>query len=287
MKRKKIYILTSLIVIILFGWAFIDIEDQPEDFSEIVKISLRNVGNQLLLSDKDTTSLVLPIIELEKSKYELSFQNQLEITPDTLVTLIEKSFVKSKLPKDYRVEVMRCKDQEVAYSYEMNAMIENTIIACQGRTLPSSCYTIEVKFIQGSKTVFDKRGVLYISSFGLVALIGFFFFNRKQDLISENEDLVYDKIGSYRFFPDQNKLVKEAVEITLSKKECELLAIFVAAPNQIIKRDELTKRVWEDNGVFVGRSLDTYISKLRKKLKDDKTIKITNVHGVGYKLEIG
>jgi DNA-binding response OmpR family regulator len=80
--------------------------------------------------------------------------------------------------------------------------------------------------------------------------------------------------------------VKKAKEISLSKKECELLAIFIANPNQIIKRDELMKRVWEDHGVVVGRSLDTYISKLRKILKEDDTIKITNVHGVGYKLEV-
>jgi DNA-binding winged helix-turn-helix (wHTH) protein len=80
--------------------------------------------------------------------------------------------------------------------------------------------------------------------------------------------------------------VKSATEISLSKKECELLEIFVAHPNQIIKRDELTKKVWEDNGVFVGRSLDTYISKLRKILKDDDSIRITNVHGIGYKLEM-
>ena len=46
------------------------------------------------------------------------------------------------------------------------------------------------------------------------------------------------------------------------------------------------KKVWEDNGVFVGRSLDTYISKLRKILKDDDAIRITNIHGIGYKLEV-
>jgi hypothetical protein len=80
--------------------------------------------------------------------------------------------------------------------------------------------------------------------------------------------------------------VKKATEISLSKKECELLAIFVAHPNQIIKREDLMKQVWEDNGVFVGRSLDTYISKLRKKLQTDESIKLTNVHGVGYKLEV-
>ena len=65
-----------------------------------------------------------------------------------------------------------------------------------------------------------------------------------------------------------------------------MLAIFADSPNQIIKRDELSKKVWEDNGVFVGRSLDTYISKLRKKLKEDSSIKITNIHGIGYSLEI-
>ncbi|MGB1041616.1 MAG: helix-turn-helix domain-containing protein, partial [Flavobacteriales bacterium] len=62
--------------------------------------------------------------------------------------------------------------------------------------------------------------------------------------------------------------------------------IFAESPNQIVKREELTKRVWEDNGVFVGRSLDTYVSKLRKKLNSDESIKLTNVHGIGYKLEI-
>ena len=111
-------------------------------------------------------------------------------------------------------------------------------------------------------------------------------FKKTKDIRLKTENGVSEKIGSFYFYPEQNKLVKEEKEIALSKKECELLALFVAHPNQIIKRDELTKRVWEDNGVFVGRSLDTYISKLRKKLKSDTSIKLTNVHGVGYKLEI-
>ena len=48
----------------------------------------------------------------------------------------------------------------------------------------------------------------------------------------------------------------------------------------------MVKQVWEAHGVIVGRSLDTYISKIRKKLKDDDSIKIVNIHGVGYRLEI-
>ncbi len=102
------------------------------------------------------------------------------------------------------------------------------------------------------------------------------------DLIYENSIL----IGRFQFLPNENKLMLETKEISLSKKEVELLSLFVENPNKIIKREELSKKVWEDHGVFVGRSLDTYISKLRKKLNDDDTIKLTNVHGIGYVLEI-
>ena len=116
--------------------------------------------------------------------------------------------------------------------------------------------------------------------------MSFIYFKRKPVKAQGRSEVKYDTLGDFQFYPDQNKLVNGSNEISLSKKECELLAIFIANPNQIIKRDELTKRVWEDHGVIVGRSLDTYISKLRKKLKEDDSIKITNIHGVGYKLEV-
>lgn len=109
---------------------------------------------------------------------------------------------------------------------------------------------------------------------------------RKRRAPQKNELVNGKIIGSFEFYPEQNKLVKRPLEINLSKKECELLEIFISRPNQIIKREELTKKVWEDHGVFVGRSLDTYISKLRKKLQDDDSIQLINIHGIGYKLEV-
>lgn len=135
-------------------------------------------------------------------------------------------------------------------------------------------------------TNFIDSKLIYILILGFLILATYLFYKRKKKDNCNDINNNYKTIGSFQFYPEQNKLIKEAVEINLSKKECELLAIFIAKPNQIIKRDELTKRVWEDQGVFVGRSLDTYISKLRKKLKDDESIKLTNVHGIGYKLEI-
>ncbi len=286
MSRIKIYSLGVLAVLVFFSWFYSGSNEENEQFSEVVKISLREVGNQLLHANQDATSLVLPIIELEKSKYQLSFQQQLSIEPSSLVSIVDNSFQKSSLPIDYRVEVIQCADREVAYSYEMHNKEEKDIIPCAGRILPYNCYTIEVRFTGRTAFLVAKQSLLYIPALLVLFLLGYLFQKRKRVIKTVVSNEKYAAIGSFRFYQEQNKLVKETIEISLSNKECELLAIFIASPNKIIKRDELLKKVWEDNGVFVGRSLDTYVSKLRKKLKEDDTIKLTNIHGVGYKLEI-
>lgn len=288
MSKKKIYIYSALLILVFVAWMFSNSGAENESFSERAKISLREIGNQLLLTNQDSTSLILPVIELDNSKYELSFEKQLSFEPNSLVRIVDSTFAKTELPEYYRVEVIQCTDHQVAYSYQMSKEDESTIIPCAGRYLPEACYTIEIKFTKRVASVFNRQKLSYLFVFICIAfLLQLLLRKKKQSLLSEtNDETAFTSIGCFRFYPEQNKLVKEAQEISLSKKECDLLEIFVANLNQIIKRDELTKKVWEDNGVFVGRSLDTYISKLRKKLKDDDAIKLTNVHGIGYKLEV-
>lgn len=285
MDRRTIYIFSGLVIIIVFGGLLLNSDDQTQGNTEKIKIAMRDVGHQLLLSHQDSTSLVLPVIKINKSTYELSFQKDVSFMPNDLVSILKKNFQKSGLPEYYRVEVIQCADNEVAYSYQISANKENTIIPCAGRQFPENCYLIFVHFTSVTASYSNKTlyFILALSGFLLIVLG---FVKRKPIKMPHDNNEQYTTIGSFQFYPEQNKLVKKAKEISLSKKECELLEIFVAHPNQIIKRDELMKKVWEDNGVFVGRSLDTYISKLRKKLKDDTSIKITNVHGVGYKLEV-
>lgn len=286
MNKNKIYIYCGFAFFLLLGW-FFSTTNSSKDFTERVKVSLRDVGNQLLLSDKDSTSLVLPIIELENNKYELSFQKKFSFEPDNLVTFINTRFSKVKLPNDYRVEVLRCLNSEVSYSYQNSALKKSTIIPCRERVLPKGCYVIQVVFFAYEISFWHSNFFLIGLLLLVIVFIIHILFSGKKEVVNTSENIKeYTKIGSFQFYPTQNKLVKKATEISLSKKECEILAIFVASPNQIIKREDLTKKVWEDNGVFVGRSLDTYISKLRKKLKEDSSIKLTNVHGVGYKLEV-
>lgn len=256
-----------------------------ETFPELVKIALRDVGNKLLLSNRDSTSLVLPVQKIEDLKYQLSFEKALAINPDSLVTMVAQSFKKANLPSNYQIEVKQCEDLEVAYSFLKYANQGKSIIPCGGRVIPQKCYRIEVRFFEKIGTPNNKLPWIVFLIIGLIST--FVLFSKKKIIKpvgSDNENFI--SLGKFEFYPNENKLMIKKTEISLSKKEVELLTLFVANPNKIIKREELSKKVWEDNGVFVGRSLDTYISKLRKKLNDDDTIKLTNVHGIGYVLEI-
>ncbi len=287
MNRKHMYSLAIVIAIFFSSLLLLSKGTDASEFSEVVKIALRDIGNRLLLINQDSTSRILPVVALSDSKYQLSFEHRLAIEPDDLVTSVQKSFQRSSLPAHYRVEVIQCADQEVAYSFEISADEESTIIPCAGRDLPEGCYTIEVGFIE--KVSFPTHQTLFAIpiSIAFTLFLTFLFTRKRQDPLPPVEQSEkFEAIGSFLFYPNQNKLVKGSTEINLSRKECELLVIFAANINLIVSRDELMKKVWEDKGVFVGRSLDTYISKLRKKLSADEEIKLRNVHGVGYKLEV-
>lgn len=289
MIRNSCFFLMLFLGIVLFLESCNKVaQTNKDDFSMRVKISLREVGNQLLLSNNDSISLILPVTKTNDYKYQLAFKSNITFNPDTLVAIVNKVFTRASLSKNYIVEVQQCANNEVAYSFEMNEKQEKTIIPCSGRILPKNCYKIMVTFLDfPSNESAEYASYFYFLIALLFALFLVKIYSRKK--IKKNEILTSNNIkiiGRFEFYPEENKLVKKSLEINLSKKECELLQIFISRPNQIIKREELTKKVWEDHGVFVGRSLDTYISKLRKKLQDDDTIQLINIHGVGYKLEI-
>ena len=73
---------------------------------------------------------------------------------------------------------------------------------------------------------------------------------------------------------------------SVTKKEAQILKLMLRQRNQVIPREVILNGVWGQDDYFVGRSLDVFITKLRKYLKEDQTVQITNIHGVGFKLSI-
>jgi len=93
-------------------------------------------------------------------------------------------------------------------------------------------------------------------------------------------------IGKYLFDFSNYELTIDGEKKKLTKKEAELLKVLAEHRDQVIEREIIGNMIWGDDSYFVGRSMDVFITKLRKYLSKDENISINNVHGVGFRLEV-
>ncbi|MDX1652176.1 MAG: response regulator transcription factor [Brumimicrobium sp.] len=106
---------------------------------------------------------------------------------------------------------------------------------------------------------------------------------KRVNIISE-EDNGQISIGKYNFDTVNFNLSSDEFEKKLTKKEAQILKMLCKFKNQVLPREIVLNGVWGQDDYFVGRSLDVFITKLRKYLSDDERIEIQNVHGIGFKL---
>lgn len=110
-------------------------------------------------------------------------------------------------------------------------------------------------------------------------------FLKRSNPIAETAETCYQTKNVFFNYTDL-QLKVEAEEFTLTQKEADLLRFFFTQKNKLIKREEILNGLWGDDDYFMGRSLDVFISRLRKYLNNATGIKITNHHGVGFKLAV-
>ena len=103
--------------------------------------------------------------------------------------------------------------------------------------------------------------------------------------VDEKEQTNY-ALGIFVFDTENQTLVLKDQVKTLTKKEVQILKILFKYKNQVVSREVILNAVWGQNDYFIGRSLDVFITKLRKYLREDPKILISNIHGVGFKFEI-
>jgi DNA-binding response OmpR family regulator len=101
-----------------------------------------------------------------------------------------------------------------------------------------------------------------------------------------NKEVSVYQIGRFVFDTPKQLLCYDDRQTKLTTKECELLTLLCSHKNQILERNYALMTIWEENTYFNARSMDVYITKLRKHLKDDPSIQIMNIHGKGYKLVV-
>ena len=90
-------------------------------------------------------------------------------------------------------------------------------------------------------------------------------------------------IGRFSFLPEELRLVSPEETISLTQRESELLEFLCKHPNKVLKREEILSNVWGKNDFFLGRSMDVFITRLRKLLIAEPSVSIETIHSVGYR----
>lgn len=253
-------------------------EDQTEIENDQIEVVMRRIGHEVLLSSYDSLSLVKPIVK-EGDSYRIQFGSDFSFLPDHLVHVID-SIIKKDLPyENYLVKIENCETKEVVYSYEINDSIQFDEVACVKRAQPEACYEVFVHFIQKKED--NLWVVILIVLLAIFLFLGQYYYYQKRR-VKPNVGTI--KIGEYLYDAKKMLLIRKEKTIELTSKESELLNLLYESANETVERDIILNKVWGDEGDYVGRTLDVYISKLRKKLEGDDSIQIKNIRGIGYKL---
>ena len=263
-----------------------------------IEVALRMLGHKILQSVSDSTSRVLPVIK-ENNQYRIQFESDFAFTSEGLVVMVKDIVNDTEIANNYIVEVEHCNTSEIIYSFEVNETSKLDIIPCGGRIQPKSCYNILFTIIDeelsgaefntllnsdSSPQEFDNGFYAIILALVIIFLI-IFFYRRKQSLKKKlNSNLI--PLGAYHFDKNNTELIIDNQKIELTSKEAELLHLLYRSVNDTVERDVILNMVWGDDGDYIGRTVDVFISKLRKKLEFDSKLKIVNVRGIGYKLVI-
>ncbi len=292
--RKHLGGLILLMAVAIVGVAFtITGED---DFAVARReILLRRVGHEVLLQSGDSTSRVLPVKKIAENEYQVGFEKAITFGAESMVNTTQRLLASDPLRTDYVVNVLNCADGSVSYGFAISKNKKDDIVACKGRRQPVACYLINIKF-KPAKLMTTKNGYL-LAGLAFLAFAGAILLRpvKQQKALPDTQGPGLPdaqptglfSLGAMSFDPEARKLTINGQTTDLTRTEARVLHIFAASPNEIIERSRLQKEIWEDEGVIVGRSLDMFISKLRKKLEADPDVRIVVIRGKGYKLQVG
>jgi len=257
---------------------------------------IREIGHRMLLQAGDSTSRVPPVTEIKEGTFLLKFENEFVFNHDSLMMLSQGLLPKTQFPSGYTVAVHDCKDAVIVYGFQINSITPD-ILACRGRIQPRGCYIIEFTFPNFHQTTFNYPFIGLIGSsillLSTIALLIGRFWKSSALMPVQNQDNTIIKgsvpeltaLGKFLFDVKNKRLLLGSEMICLTDKECKILELLNTNFGELTPRETLMQ-VWVKEGVVTGRSLDMFVSKLRKKLSGDPELSITNVHGKGYKLEI-
>ena len=293
----KIYLLFS--ISLTLGLPYSQAHDGEKNLR--MEVAMRMIGHQVLLNTGDSTSLVLPV-EQQGDQYRISFDTEFQFHAGEIATTVNEVVRETGIGTRYILAVESCETGQIVYGYHMNDLDSPSILPCLERKPPYGCYNLlftllppltsplPTPAIEGEEVAekglqVDQLYIPVLTLLGMLLVGGFFVFHKRLHSKKIPPHLI--ALGGYQFDRRNTELIWNKQRTSLTHKEADLLMLLFDSANEPIEREVLLQEVWGDEGNYVGRTLDVFISKLRKKLEADATVKIVNIRGVGYKLVLG
>jgi hypothetical protein len=291
MSRKMSFILWVLTGLLL-GLQPASSNNETIRFAEKANLALRRTAHHLLIINGDSLSQIPPVRQVNASTFSVKLDHLFDY--EKLPKLLQQSLEMQGITEGYNVTVMNCGTDVLRLGYNFQDLNQKGGVPCEGRQHEQACYDLQVSFIT-TPPVTQANSKWWLLPFGGV-LAGLWFIAWKRSQ-SRNTTVRFSEalpppaatgIGFGNSILDiRNQiLISESVTYNLTYREAKLLNLFVSHTNQILERDFILKSVWEDEGVIVGRSVDVFVSRLRKLLVKDPKVKISAIHSIGYKMEV-
>ena len=266
------------------------------DAATKINLALRRTADRLLRAAGDSTSRIPVVQQLNERTYRVALSSTFDY--DKLPGLLQQSLQMHQVAGAYDVAVLDCPTGELQLGYSVKDLAGDEPVPCTGRSLTAGCYLLQITFTPAASTGKQTPLWPFLAGGGLLAGLLFMIWRQSAQVRPSTGQPIADAPATTAPATNQLRFGQSCLDLgsqtllagpdehKLTYREAKLLRLLVNHPNQVLERDQILKLVWEDEGITVGRSLDVFISRLRKLLHNDPTIKIAAVHGVGYKLEV-
>lgn len=278
--------LFSISLIFIHSFATIEAEELQADK---INLAIRRSLDQMLRSTQDSTTRIPVIHQINDNTWqseEMSFLNY-----DLLPHLLQESFDIYNIKDNYHVALKSCIGDEIFLGYIKFDLNDTITTPCKGRDRNDDCQILEIQFTNQNpnKTKATNRHWYIIFPF-LLALLGLIYKLRNKTTVSNESKRLKTQntlfIGQTKLDTSTHHLIYKDKIQKLTYREAKLLQYFIDHQGKILDRETLLQNVWGDEGIQVSRSLDVFVSRIRKYIQDDNSIEIATIHGVGYRLDL-
>jgi hypothetical protein len=286
------WVLLALLMLSAVWWPENKSAKPLPDQSTRINLALRETGDRLLDLAGDSSTTIAPIDQKTASSWLLHLEH--DFAYDSLAPILRRALQRQGIRINYNVSVLRCSDNELMLGYTASTYEPNQEVPCGGRDQAANCLNIELALLEQDRPPSKPGKSLFmlLSGFCLALALGSFLYRQRKtapmqpEEREEKTDSNALRFGQSSLDPANQTLWVKGRAKNLTFREAKLLHYLLQNANQVLDRERILEAIWQDEGMLVGRSLDVFVSRLRKLLREDECIRIVSIHGVGYRFEV-